>query len=294
MKKFDSEKTADFFSRLYTHPVYDADGNDPENFHPRDRILIKYVLSDFDPPNTKVIDYGCGQGRMLRYLLDAGFDAYGMEKHNKMRSKPEGDAKKGAFKEDRIIAGGLEELKTLPSDSYDIFIVMGVFQYMTMEEYLLTLVEAKRILIQGGRLVATFQNAFFDLYTFNKYTIDFLTNELLAPLGSGSQLDEVANSLGALLVNPDKPEYLQNRARDNIYVRLTNPLKVDEELKDAGFSLVDKYFYDFFGLPPLICEKHPDVAALISQRFEVDYADAWQGHFMANAFLVHAVADSPA
>jgi hypothetical protein len=49
-----------------------------------------------------------------------------------------------------------------------------------------------------------------------------------------------------------------------------------------------KYFYEYFGLPPLLSEKQGPLAASIRSKFEIVNATAWQGHFMANAFLAQA------
>jgi hypothetical protein len=68
-------------------------------------------------------------------------------------------------------------------------------------------------------------------------------------------------------------------------------LTVAEELKKFGFSVQDKYFYNFFGVPPVIQNRHPAIHQRITRHFEVDNAKAWQGHFMANAFLVSCTCD---
>jgi hypothetical protein len=90
------------------------------------------------------------------------------------------------------------------------------------------------------------------------------------------------------MVNFDKPPYAPTRARDNIFVYLTNPLTIEGHLRGAKFSARQKYFYEWFGLPPLITGSHPETAKRIAASFEVDNATAWQGHFMANAFLIEA------
>jgi hypothetical protein len=131
-------------------------------------------------------------------------------------------------------------------------------------------------------------NALFDLYTFNKYTVDFMIQKILGPLVAVADRTKIKEGLEQLLVNPEKPGYSATRARDNIFVHLTNPLTIDGHLQRAGFRVQQKFFYEYFGLPPLLAEKHGDLAAFIRSQFEVVNATAWQGHFMANAFLAHA------
>jgi len=143
----------------------------------------------------------------------------------------------------------------------------------------------------GGTLIATFQNGLFDLFTFNKYTTDAVANMLLAGQVSESEALEVEQALGDLLTNPAAPPHSEWRARDNIYVRLENPLTIAAYLAEQGFALDHRWFYEWFGLPPLLMSKFGDVAKRVKDAFEVVNADDWRGHFMANAFLVTARAD---
>jgi SAM-dependent methyltransferase len=188
----------------------------------------------------------------------------------------------------RVVPGDVGSLKDLPPKQYDFFVAMGVFQYMTKEEYDKTLVEIARLLKPNGILIATYQNALFDLYTFNKYTVDFMIRKIIGPYVSEVDDSGVRNDIEQLLVNPEKPAYSTTRARDNIFVHLTNPLTIGGHLERAGFRVQQKFFYEYFGLPPLLMEKHPALAASIRSQFEVVNATAWQGHFMANAFLTQA------
>jgi SAM-dependent methyltransferase len=286
MRDFDAARTAEFFNTTYS-TLDSVNAFKPEKrLHERDKILVRYIM---DPRKSnagtlKVIDFGCGQGRLVAHLIGQGFDAIGFEKNEGMRSVA--DAELGAIgAKGRIFAGGVEELATLPAASYDIVLMMGVFQYLSDAEYNLVLNAIKRVLRPGGCLAVTFQNAFFDLFTFNKYTIDFIMHELLGSHLDAAQRATIESDLAALIANPDKPPFSPHRARDNVFVRLTNPLTVEAELSKFDLRLKDKYFYDFHGLPPLLDAKHGEASKAISNQFQIDRAKSWQGHFMAGAFL---------
>jgi O-methyltransferase involved in polyketide biosynthesis len=187
-----------------------------------------------------------------------------------------------------MLPGSVDALAALPAASYDLFIAMGVFQYLSKAEYDRTLGEIHRLLKPGGVMIATWQNALFDAYTFNKYTVDFMMSKLVGPQLDKTETGAVQKDIESLIVNFDKPAYAATRARDNIFVYLTNPLTIDRHLRTAKFDARQKYFYEWFGLPPLIANRHPETAKRIVTSFEVDNATAWQGHFMANAFLIEA------
>jgi SAM-dependent methyltransferase len=287
MIEFDAARTAQFFNEVYRNVDIQRGKKPVTRLHPRDRIFLNHILPGL-PEAARMLDYGCGQGRLLATLLELGRNAEGMEKHEDMRAIALVETARWASGGERVLAGSLDELVRIESGTYDLVIAMGVFQYLSRDEYDRTLAEFRRLIRPGGMLVATFQNALFDLYTFNKYTIDFMMQRFVLPYASPPTSDLIKADLEALIENPDKPAYATTRARDNIFVHLTNPLTVNKHLQTAGFDVREKYFYEYFGLPPLIASKHESFANSVAQRFEVDNATAWEGHFMANAFLVQA------
>jgi hypothetical protein len=139
--------------------------------------------------------------------------------------------------------------------------------------------------------VCTFQNALFDLFTFNKYTVDFFEHQLLSPLADlGLDVQVAIAGLQKLILNPELPSYDTARARDNIFVRLSNPLTIRRELWDQGFDVKDLYFYTLHPVPPLIRRDQREQIERISSAIEVERSQEWYGYFMGNAFLVHCVA----
>jgi ubiquinone/menaquinone biosynthesis C-methylase UbiE len=287
MKEFDAKTTAAFFNKTYRGTDIERGEREGARLHHRDRILLDKIL----PPlgkSLKILDYGCGLGRLCTALVSAGYDAWGMEKHDDMRAIAEDSVSKVANGEKRMLPGSVDELAAMPAASYDMFIAMGVFQYLSKAEYDRTLAEIHRVLKPGGTLIATWQNAMFDAFTFNKYTIDFMMDKLVGPQVEKPQTATVQKDLESLLVSFDKPPYAATRARDNIFVYLTNPLTIEGHLQTAKFTTKQKFFYEWFGLPPLIISKHPETAKKIAEGFEVENAKSWQGHFMANAFLIEA------
>lgn len=291
MRDFDRAATNNFFNTAFsTEQEARVTSGVVSRLHARDRILIERILPTGKKEARKVLDFGCGQGRLLSWLLENGYDATGIEPNAGMLRVAKKEIEK--FGTGRLIHGSFDVLASMKEGTYDTVVIMGVLQYLPDDEYARLLNEAKRVLKRQGLLVCTFQNALFDLFTFNKYTVDFLVNELLFPakstVASVEKKSEIARDIEGLIANPDKPAYASARARDNVFVRLTNPLLIEQQLSGFGLRVIKKYFYEYFGLPPLISPKHQELAKVLGAKFEVDNAEAWQGTFMANAFLIEA------
>jgi len=258
----------------------------------RDEIFLKLILPKYKKGNKEAtaLDFGCGGGALLLKMLQKGMNAKGMEKHKELLKLAQGRLQEKGFNKENVIKGSIRELDNLPKNSFDFVILMGVLQYLSPKQRSQLYMKIHRILKPKGHMVATFQNAFFDLFTFNKYTIDFFEEKFFKPLKLDALLGkEIVKDLKSLITHPDKPDYLATIARDNIYVKTTNPLTIDEELLSYKFRLLQKYFYSFFPLPRLIENKYKDKLEEIKKQLEVKKSKEWYGHFMANAFVVDCI-----
>lgn len=279
--QFNPDKTSAYFNGIH-------DEDCTMNIH-RHNILLKIILPFCEKTlsdGMSAVDFGCGGGALLIELLRRGFDAYGIEKHDTAYDAARKRILDRGHPAKHIMKGGVEALHRFDSASIDILMIMGVLQYLPPEEYEALFGDVHRILRKGGYMVCSFQNALFDLYTFNKYTLDFYKTKLLNPLSVDRITGEsIFDDLRCLIVHPEEPQYSPTRARDNIFVRTTNPLTIEEELKEKDFRLIEKYFYDFYLVPPLLQGKYEKQLQSKKQEFEVNRATEWFGYFMANAFV---------
>src|SRR5882757_2393390 len=133
--KFDANETAVFFNKVYRQVDIKRGLNEDTRLHSRDSIFLDLILKETEPATCRILDFGCGQGRLLSTLLDRGYDAHGMEKHEEMRAIANVQTQKWATDGERVVAGDVRSLKALPAKHYDYFVAMGVFQYMAKEEY---------------------------------------------------------------------------------------------------------------------------------------------------------------
>lgn len=282
--EFDAGARAQFFDAVFAPVQLDlVKTGQVAHLHPRDHLALR-VLGQ--RPGARVLDYGCGQGRLLNELLGRGYDAFGYEPSVGMA-----DVARQHFMQDhgdRLIGGSADNLSSWPDAHFDVVLLMGVTQYLSDQELVETVARCRRLLSPEGTLLVTFQNGLFDLFTFNKYTVDALMHMVLGASLTPPERPAVQAAIEALLVNPTMPAHSSSRARDNVFVRLSNPLTIDADLAALGFARRNLWFYEWFGLPPLATATAPETAARIKSSFEVERAQDWRGHFMANAFLVEA------
>lgn len=293
MRQFKAETTSEFFNTEFAKLERRLTSTPETKLRHRDHLFLRYLLEPVKATRPRILDFGCGQGRQLANLIKLGHDAVGMEPHEGMRTFAKQELNSIGASNERLLKGGVDEFCALPDQSFDIIVMMGVVQYLSDEDYVRVLRAVPRILRPAGFLAATFQNALFDLFTFNKYTVDFFAHELIGDLAENSEKEEIERAISALLTSPAMPPYEPSRARDNIFVRLTNPLLIDEQLSQYGLWLQSKYFYEWFGLPPLLATKLGQTSKRIANHFEVEKPTNWHGHFMANAFLAHIRTSAP-
>jgi methionine biosynthesis protein MetW len=120
----------DFFSRVIRKTIFMLFGNHIS-------VVIPYIK------NGKVLDVGCGSGKLLYWLNLHGWDTYGVELSSKAA---ECAAKKGL----NIFNGELAEAK-YPDNYFDFVIVNQVLEHL--HDPMSLLVETNRILKAGGQLL---------------------------------------------------------------------------------------------------------------------------------------------
>ena len=111
------------------------------------KMRVKSFVGDL-PPGSKVLDIGCGRGVMLRSLLDLGHEAHGVEITPEAASGADPGAQIRIAPE--LAKAGYEE------NTFDAVIMWHVLEHLPHPEQ--TLVEIRRILRPGGRLILAVPN----------------------------------------------------------------------------------------------------------------------------------------
>jgi hypothetical protein len=144
----------------------------------------------------------------------------------------------------------------------------------------------------GGSVFIEFRNSLFSLFTFNRYTFDFILNDLLAGV-SPKVKDAVAKDLESRLrmdmppqrnsvSGSDAPGY------DAILSRFHNPFEVVDLFAKHGFEQARLLWYHYHPAMPYLESGMQSLFREEAIRLEHE-ASGWRGLFLCSAFVVEAV-----
>ena len=144
----------------------------------------------------------------------------------------------------------------------------------------------------GGSVFIEFRNKLFSLFTFNRLTLEFILDDLLA---------DVSPELKSLVAEELEPRLRLDlpRARDTvaggqgpgydaILSKFHNPLEAPALFARHGFEDVNLLWYHYHPAMPMLEEKAP--VAFREQAFALEHeSSGWRGLFLCSAFVVEAV-----
>lgn len=141
----------------------------PKSYFFKERIKIIYALLD-QYSGIKVLDVGCGPGKMVDFCISKNFDFYGVD-------ISEGMIRECQQKFDHIdsthFSVGMMEKLDFPDHSFDVVLCMGALEYLEESEVLIATSEMSRVLKQNGLLIVSLLNK-QSLYWNNKFSEKYL------------------------------------------------------------------------------------------------------------------------
>lgn len=136
------------------HPIRNGEYSEKGEYHreldrnwryyPIYLAKIDYLKKLFTnvPKKSKILDLGCGEGVFIQYLVENGFDAYGIDLNYSSNLVTQGN----------ILRTGLED------DSFDVITSLDVLEHLNYSEQNTALAEIYRILKPGGTAIISVPN----------------------------------------------------------------------------------------------------------------------------------------
>lgn len=108
-------------------------------------------IFDFSKESIKILDLGCGDGRLSKELVNLGHEVHGIDSS---KAGLEIATQNGI----KPIEADLEQRLPIENDSFDLVLLLDVLEHLHSQKEILT--EIKRILKPEGHLIITYPNQF--------------------------------------------------------------------------------------------------------------------------------------
>ena len=130
-----------------------------------ERLLVYLQRLGASGPGARVLDLGCGTGRLAVELAERGYDIYGMDVNSDFMDIAQDRARKKMVSAHFAVAAA--ELLPFGNGFFDICIVNNVLEHVV--DWKKTLDEVARVLVPGGIAYFDAANALYPLPTEVKY-----------------------------------------------------------------------------------------------------------------------------
>jgi 2-polyprenyl-3-methyl-5-hydroxy-6-metoxy-1,4-benzoquinol methylase len=263
--------------------------------YPANYFRLKLLLKSFKKNSIKrTIEVGVGEGTPLSTLAKEGIEVSGFDISHVMVKRAKESIAATGQNPDNIIWGDIQDRTSyqplLSGGLFDGLMAMGVMPHVEDDD--LCLRNMKDMVKPNGMVFIEFRNSLFSLFTFNRYTHEFIMDELLSGV-SGEVKNTVDGFLRSKLemslpiqrdVIDDDPNTV---GYDAILSKFHNPLTIIKKFEELGFIDVELLWYHFH--PAM-----PHLSAVNESQYREDaihlesFSNDWRGMFLCSAFVVQA------
>ena len=240
---------------------------------------------------SSVYELGIGDGSPILAMAKMGLRVGGSDLSPGMLEVAQKQFTDNGFDPSVLTFGNIDERSTLEdaiaTGPYDAVMALGVLPHVRDEGTVIDNMSA--FIPAGGRLFLQFRNSMLSLYSFNRLSMEFLMDDLLAPVSS-----DIKNTIKAgieprlAMDKPPKREWKEDGpAYDEILAKFHNPFELQELITSKGTTFVKFHWYNYHVSPPMM-------AGELGQAFreagiELEARDDWRGMFLCSAGVIEAV-----
>jgi 2-polyprenyl-3-methyl-5-hydroxy-6-metoxy-1,4-benzoquinol methylase len=277
------------------HEQYDPEALLSAEVYPANYFRLRLLLKSFLHRGLRrVIEVGVGEGTPLATIAQAGIDVWGFDISERMVDRSRERMREAGLDADQIMRADIRDpisyAPLLRDGAFDGLMAMGVMPHVENDDAVLENMAA--LVKPGGTVFIEFRNKLFSLFTFNRYTLEFILEDLLVDVSSELKA-RVAEDLESRL-RLDLPPIRDTAAGgtapgyDAILSKFHNPLEADELFARHGFEEVKLLWYHY----------HPAMPMLEAQALQLfreqavaleEESSGWRGYFLCSAYVVEAV-----
>lgn len=204
------------------------------NDYPANDAAFRHVLhtAAANDANT-IIEAGIGQGNAIDTWNRAGLLISGFDLHDDCVQQSQQRMRDLGLDPSAITRADARESKALANVRYagtaDVCVAMGVAPHCDNSQDLVSNLLA--LVRPGGTVFVEFRNALFSLFTFNRYTYDFVMDELLID-STAAIRDQMSHEL-------DRRLAMDTPATPAPQSQFHNPLTISDELAGSRASVIE-------------------------------------------------------
>lgn len=281
----------DASSATYTDQ-YDESKIHTSEEYPANYFRLKKIKERVTELGIKSIyELGIGDGSPILGMAKLGLRVGGSDLSPGMLQVAKKQFTDNGFDPNVLTFGNIDERSTLQeaikTSPYDAVMALGVLPHVRDESTVVANMSA--FIPSGGRFFLQFRNSMLSLYSFNRLSMEFLMDELLAPVSP-----DIKNIIRAGLESRlamDKPPkrdwQVDGPAYDEILAKFHNPFELQDLVASKGLTFVKFHWYNYHVSPPMM-------AGEIGQAFreagiELEAGDDWRGMFLCSAGVIEAI-----
>lgn len=276
---------ADYHKQYQRENLHDAEAY-PANYFRLQTLVTRLAASRA----KRIFEVGVGEGTPLATMAGMGFEVAGCDVSEAMVARARENFQSAGLPPGLIQWGDIEDSATiaprLKNGPFDAVIAAGVLPHVRSDE--LFLENVKMLLRPGGKAFVEFRNKLFSLFTFNRYTKEFILEDLLggAPREIRRVVERDLDRRLALDQPPVRAEAPGSApGYDLIPARFHNPFTLLETFERAGFRSLRLHWYHYHPAPPMHEKALGSVYREAAMNLEHE-TSSWRGYFLCSAGVV--------
>jgi 2-polyprenyl-3-methyl-5-hydroxy-6-metoxy-1,4-benzoquinol methylase len=294
MERKKIEDYYDAVAEIY-HEQYNREKLMEMKIYPANYFRLQMLLNAFISKNVKrVLEVGVGEGTPLVTMAKTGVEVWGFDISEEMVKAAKKNMERCELNPDHIFLADIQDPVTyahcLKDGLFDGLMAMGVMPHVENDEVVMK--NMANCVREGGSLFVEFRNKLMSLFSFNRYTMEFILDDLLKDV-SQKLKDLIYKEIGPTL-RMDLPKQRKSvdgkdaPGYDAILSKFHNPFEVKEMFEKLGFKDIKFLWYHYHPAMPFL--EGFDKELFRKEAFKLEHeTSGWRGMFLCSAFIVEAV-----
>jgi len=264
--------------------------------YPANYFRLQILINRLSQSAAKsVYEVGVGEGTPLAKMAAMGFRVAGCDIADAMVAAARSNFEKQGLDPSTVQWGDIEDSTSfahqLSAGRYDAVIAAGVLPHVRNDRLFLD--NIGMIVRSGGRVFVEFRNKLFSLFTLNRYTKEFIVEDLLRDVTAEIKDAVVAELDQRLAVDlPPVRRTLGDGGApgyDMIPSKFHNPFELLELFQACGYRNARIHWYHYHPAPPLLETKLG--AQFRNGAMALEHEGTWRGYFLCSAGVIEAQRD---